>query len=119
MSGKVRLTGTTDRISLAGQGTRFDNVMLRVGFTNVPYYATGDFQVSDSGVTFNDIAVKDRYDGKGTLTGGILFNHLKDIHMDTKISMEGQCWTHAEHGLRFSQRCRQRSGTSPVGQFPG
>ena len=88
MSGKVRLTGTTDRISLAGQGTRFDNVMLRVGFTNVPYYATGDFHVSDSGVTFNDIAVKDRYDGKGTLTGGILFNHLKDIHMDTRISMD-------------------------------
>ena len=88
LNGKVRLSGPTDRISINGSDTRFDNVMLRVGFTNVPYYATGDFSLSDTGVTFNDIAVKDRYDGKGTLTGGILFNHLKDIRMDTRISMD-------------------------------
>ena len=87
LSGKVRVSGKTDNLSISGEGTRFDNVCLKVAYTNVPYFATGPFSIGNNGLIFEDIALKDRYDGTGTLTGGILFNHLKDFRMDTRIDM--------------------------------
>ena len=87
MSGRIRVTGKTDNLSISGEDTRLDNVMLRVAYTDVPYYATGPFHIDDRGVYFDNIAVKDRYDGTGILSGGILYNHLKDFRMDTRISV--------------------------------
>ena len=88
MSGRVSLKGKTDNISISGQDTRLDNVLLKVAFTNVPYFATGPFHVNDNGVVFDNISIRDSYDGTGTLSGGILFNHLKNIRMDTRITMD-------------------------------
>ena len=88
ISGKVSITGRTDDLSISGEGTRFDNVLLKVAYTNVPYYATGPFSVTNNGLLFDDIAIKDRYDGTGTLSGGILFDHLKSFRMDTRIRMD-------------------------------
>ena len=88
ISGKVRVSGETDNLSVQGEGTRFDNVRLKVAFTNVPYFADGPFSIGNNGLVFEDIALRDRYDGTGTLSGGILFNHLKDFRMDTRIRME-------------------------------
>ena len=87
MSGRIRLTGKTDNLSISGEDTRFDNVLLRVAYTDVPYYATGPFHVNDNGVYFDNIAIKDRFDGTGVLSGGILFDHLKNIRMDTRIDL--------------------------------
>ncbi|MBR4755879.1 MAG: hypothetical protein IK076_02960, partial [Bacteroidales bacterium] len=87
VSGKVRLKGKTDALSLSGEDTRLDDVLLRVAYTGVPYFASGPVQISDNGIVFDGISVKDRYDGTGTMAGGILFDHLKDIRMDTRIRM--------------------------------
>ncbi|MBR1926162.1 MAG: translocation/assembly module TamB domain-containing protein [Bacteroidales bacterium] len=89
ISGKVRINGKTDDLCLSGEDTRFDNVLLRVAFTNVPYYADGSFKVDNEGLHLDGISVKDRFDGTGVISGGILFNHLKDIRMDTRIKMSG------------------------------
>ena len=87
MSGKVRIKGKEGAYSLSGEGTRLENAMLRVAYTNVPYYADGPFTIDDNGIHLDGIAIKDRYDGTGTISGGILFNRLKDIRMDTRIDM--------------------------------
>ena len=87
VSGKVRIHGKTDNLSLSGEGTRFDDVMLKVAYTNVPYYANGPFTIDNGGLHLDGIAVRDRFDGTGTISGGILFDHLKNIRMDTGIRM--------------------------------
>ncbi len=88
LSGKVKIGGKLDSPVLSSEGTRFDNALLRVGFTKVPYNVNGPFTLSGSGLTFNDISITDRYDGKGTVSGGILFGEsMKSLRMDTRISM--------------------------------
>ena len=86
-SGRVHVEGPLDKPSLSSEGTRFDNVLLRVGFTNVPYHLTGPFHVDDSGLFFDDIAMKDNYDGTGTISGGLLFKQFQQFRMDTHIRM--------------------------------
>ena len=85
INGKVRVSGKKDDIHLASEGTRFDNLMLKIGYTNVPYFLSGPFHLSDDGLHFDSIAIKDRYEGTGTVTGGIKFNKLKDFNLDTRI----------------------------------
>ena len=85
MNGKVRVYGKKDDIHLASEGTRFDDLMLKIDYTNVPYYLNGPFHLADDGVHFDNIAIRDRYDGTGTVSGGIKFNHLKDFNLDTRI----------------------------------
>ena len=89
VSGKVRIGGTSDLMSLSSEGTRFDDVLLKVGYTNVPYYVTGPFSVSDKGLILDGVTIQDRFDGTGTISGGILYDHLKDFRMDTRIRMRG------------------------------
>ena len=87
VSGKVTVSGKTNDLSVSSEDTRFNDVLLRVAYTNVPYYADGPFKLDNSGLHLDGIAVRDRFDGTGTISGGILFNHMKDFRMDTRISM--------------------------------
>ncbi|MBR5661955.1 MAG: hypothetical protein IKW99_10455 [Bacteroidales bacterium] len=87
LNGKVRINGPTNNLSFSSEGTSFDNVMLRVAYTNVPYFANGPFTLDNNGLHLDGVAVRDRFDGTGKMSGGILFNHLKDIRMATGISM--------------------------------
>lgn len=87
VSGKVRIKGAMDNLSVSSEGARFDDAMLRVGFTNVAYYADGPFSVTDKGLFFEDVSVRDRFDGTGRISGGLLFDKLKDFRMDTRVRM--------------------------------
>ncbi len=89
ISGRVMAKGTLDSLSLSSEGARFDDVLLKVGFTKVPYYVSGPFSVTDSGLFFDDVSIKDRFDGTGTIAGGLLYDHLKNFRMDTRIKMRG------------------------------
>ena len=88
-SGELDVDGTTDRISLSSRDTRLDDAVLQVAYTNVPYFVSGPFHVDDHGITFDDIQLRDRHNGTGTVGGGITFDHLKDIRMATVIRVNG------------------------------
>lgn len=89
ISGRIRMRGTLGNLTLSGEDTRFENVLLKVGFTNVPYYVNGPFSVSDEGLLFDGVTIKDRFDGTGSITGGLRFNKMKDFRLDTGIKMRG------------------------------
>ena len=89
LSGEVAVAGTTDRLSVSSRGTRLDDGLLQVAFTNVPYYVSGPFHIDDHGITFDNMPVRDRYNGTGTVGGGITFDHLKDFAMATSIRVSG------------------------------
>lgn len=89
LNGTVKINGPLDSLSLSSKGTRFDDVLLKVAFTNVPYYVNGPFTISDKGIFFDGLTMKDRFDGSGTITGGLLFDHLRNFRMDTRIQMKG------------------------------
>ena len=89
ISGDFSVIGPLDHLSLSSRGARLDDAVLQVAFTNVPYYLNGPFHIDDYGITFDNIALKDRYRGTGTVSGGITFDHLKDIRMATAIRVNG------------------------------
>ena len=88
-SGEIAVSGPLERLSVSSRGTRLDDALLQVAFTNVPYFVSGPFHIDDHGITFDDMPLRDRYSGTGTVSGGITFDHLKDIRMATSIRVNG------------------------------
>ena len=85
VSGRIDIDGPWDNFDISSQDTRLNNAMLRVDFTNVPYFAEGTFHLDDRGVYFDDVEITDSYNGTGTVTGSINYDHFRDINFNTKI----------------------------------
>lgn len=92
MGGKVHglfhVGGPLDNLSISGEDTFLNGVMLRVAMTNVPYYLSGPFQVSDTGITFNNVTLRDGGNGTGRVRGGVNFDHLKDWRMNMRFIVD-------------------------------
>lgn len=85
LSGDIMMSGPWDRFTLASRDTRIDDAILKIAYTNVPYYANGTFHIDEKGAYFDDIQVKDRYDGHGTVSGSINFDRFNDITFNTRV----------------------------------
>ena len=85
ISGKLRLDGPWNSMSLYSEDTKLNPSMLRVAYTNVPYFAEGRFHMDDMGVYFDDVQITDSHSGYGNVSGSINFDHFRDITFDTRI----------------------------------
>lgn len=87
ISGKFHASGTLDDLHLTSSDSRIEDSELRIAYTNVPYSVSGGFSLDDSGVHFDDIAISDRNGNRGSIAGGIRYDRLKNMEMDTRISV--------------------------------
>jgi hypothetical protein len=87
LSGKISASGPLDELRISSERARFDEATLKVAYTGVPYTVSGPFHIDETGVYFDDISVKDRHDGSGTIFGSINYDHFRDITFDTKMKV--------------------------------
>ncbi|MBR1539321.1 MAG: translocation/assembly module TamB domain-containing protein, partial [Bacteroidales bacterium] len=52
------------------------------------YRADGPFSVSEKGLDFNDILLSDKYGHHATLSGGIPYDHFKDLRTNIRIDLQ-------------------------------
>ena len=83
--GFISVDGTLDNINIESQGTRLRNGRLTLDYTKVPYFADGPFSVSENGLDLTGIELKDRYQGTGKVSGGLLMDKLKDPNLKIGI----------------------------------
>lgn len=89
VSGMFTLDGPLSKLSVKSEDARIENGMLKIGYTNVPYYVDGPFHLNETGAYFDDIQIKDRSTGTGILSGSINWNQFKDISFNTHIKVNG------------------------------
>lgn len=87
ISGDIKAEGPVDALLISSENARIDDSELRIAFTNVPYNATGGFHLDRYGVHFDDIVLQDRFGNTGRISGGIRYDRLKDMELDTRISI--------------------------------
>ena len=88
MSGSISANGPLNQMSISSNGARLDDAVLKIAYTGVPYMAAGEFHLDETGVYFDDINIKDRYTGTGTVYGSINYDHFRDIRFDTRIKVD-------------------------------
>lgn len=86
LSGRIHVDGPLDNLDISSMGTKVNDLMLRVDYTDVPYYANGPFHLDSYGVYFDDIPMRDSRKGSGVIKGNISYDHFRnmlyDIHID-------------------------------------
>ena len=88
ISGKFSVQGPPSRLDIQSTGARFDDAVLKIAFTNVPYTINGGFHIDSKGVYFDSISLKDRKGNSGTVTGEINYDYFKNINFNTYINAE-------------------------------
>ena len=87
ISGRIDLHGPLSDLEISSRDTRLENSMLRIDYTNVPYYADGLFHLDETGVYFDNISLRDSYTGTGMVGGSINWDHFRDISFSTIIQV--------------------------------
>ena len=88
LDGKVKVDGTLDKLKIGSEGLQIVDGVLGVGFTQVPYHVSGPVSVDTEGLHFQNVSIADSSDGKGTVSGGLLFGGFKDMRLDTHIQFD-------------------------------
>ncbi len=88
LSGKVNLSGPLDTLTLSGTGCRLDSIGCTLAYTNVPYRIEGPFSIDNSGIRLDGLTIFDAEGNHGRVNGGVMFNGLKNIKLNTRIVMD-------------------------------
>ncbi len=87
ISGHIKAHGPLDKLTINSEGTRFNRFQFKLDFTQVVYFADGPFSVRDNGITFDNVLIQDRFGHEGKLTGGVPYDHFKDIRLNLRIDL--------------------------------
>lgn len=87
LSGGIDFSGPLNALDLKSRSLRFEDAMLRVAYTDVPYYANGPVTLSSSGLVFDDVTLRDRFGAQGRLRGSINWDHFKDMSLNLGIDI--------------------------------
>ena len=88
LDGKINVDGTLDKLKIASEGMQIVDAVLGIEFTQVPYRVSGPVSVDTQGLHFQNVSIADSSDGKGSVTGSLLFGGFKDLRMDTHVQFE-------------------------------
>ena len=88
LDGRVNVGGTLDKLQIESEGMQIVDGLLQVGFTQVPYHVSGPVSVDTKGLHFQNVGIADNYDGKGSVTGSLLFGGFKDLRLDTHVQFD-------------------------------
>lgn len=88
ISADIGISGTLDKLALNSTNGHFDDFKFILDYTKVPYTVNGPFSISEKGVTFEQAIVKDRYGHEGKLSGGLLYDHFKNMRLNARLNAE-------------------------------
>ena len=88
LDGKVKVDGTLDKLQIGSEGMQIVDGILGVEFTQVPYQVSGPVSVDTEGLHFQDVSIADGSEGKGSVSGGLLFGGFKDMRLDTHVQFD-------------------------------
>ena len=89
LSGHIKASGPIDKLELSSEGVRFNQFQFRLDYTQVDYIADGPVTLSSKGVTFDNVRLNDRFGHDATWSGGIPFDHFKDIRLNLRFDLRG------------------------------
>ena len=88
LDGKVNVGGTLNKLRISSEDLQIVDGLLGIDFTEVAYHVSGPVSVDTEGLHFTNVALTDDADGKGRVTGSLLFGGFKDLRLDTHIQFD-------------------------------
>ena len=87
ISGDIFIDGPLDNLEISSRDGRINNATLKVGYTNVAYNADGAFHIDSQGAYFDQVKIKDRFNGTGEVGGSINWDHFRNMFFDLSLKV--------------------------------
>lgn len=88
ISGNILAKGPLDNLLLKSDSLRFENSLLRLAYTNVPYTINGGAEVDNESLSLRKVSIKDDENGTGELSGKVSFKNFKDLGVDASLRLK-------------------------------
>lgn len=88
LSGEISLGKDSTGFSVAGKRLHIDDIRLGLAYTGVDYIISGPLELDNKGLYFENLAISDGADGKGTLSGAIRHDRLKNFELEAHTEIE-------------------------------
>lgn len=88
ISGGLHLHGPLDKLEIQSENTRLNALAFKLEYTQVDYTLEGPFTVTSQGITFDNIALTDKYKHRGTVSGGIPYDYFKNLRFNLRIDLQ-------------------------------
>lgn len=88
LDGSVHVGGTLNKLQISSKDLELVDGILGIDFTQVVYRVAGPVSVDTEGLHFNKVSVSDGLDGKGSVSGSLLFGGFKNFRMDTHVQFD-------------------------------
>jgi len=88
ISGNIGFSSVKDSVSILSKGVNLDDMNFVLDFTKVKYTISGPVNIDNNGILLDRLILTDQNKNKGTIAGGLYYDRLKDIRLDTKISLD-------------------------------
>lgn len=85
ISGKVKVSGPIDKLSLDSDNIDLENAKLKIIYTNVLYDLNAKIRLSENRIIFEDARLADRLGSVGKLKAELTHNYFKNLMFDTRI----------------------------------
>ncbi|MBO4657893.1 MAG: translocation/assembly module TamB domain-containing protein [Bacteroidales bacterium] len=79
------VTGPLDKLEINSKDGHLNGFEGKITYTQVRYGVEGDFELSPTGVTIRQASMTDGLNGSGRISGGVSFDHFKDIRLDVRM----------------------------------
>lgn len=121
MNGRIVLSGPVDNLSIKSYDCALDSLSCKLLYTQVPYTIDGPFAVDNDGIDLSRLIVSDKYGHFGEVSGGLAYDHFKNIRLDTHIKVEDILGlnTNASQGDGFYGRAFASGDIALVGGSEG
>ncbi|MCQ2119731.1 MAG: translocation/assembly module TamB [Bacteroidales bacterium] len=111
-SGQLDISVKDGTLKMDSKDCSLDNAMMRIAYTDVPYWFTGPFSINEKGVSLSGITVRDRNNGVGKATGGLSWNNFKNARMDASITIDRmEAFNIAENASQYFYGNQSVTGT--------
>lgn len=87
VSGDVHLYGPLNKLNIESTDGKIRNAVIILDYTKVPYRLDGPFHVNEYGLHFDNITIRDMYNGSGSVNGSVYYDHFKDLGVDLGIKV--------------------------------
>jgi hypothetical protein len=89
LTGSISMTadisGPLDNLAVSSNDGRLNDFAGKLNYTQVRYGINGGFEMTPQGVTINSARVTDGANGTGTISGGVSYDHFKDIRLNVRM----------------------------------
>jgi len=87
IDGEIGVHGKIGSAEITSSDVKLQDASMTIDFTGANYVLNGPMSIGNDGIRFLDVSISDGNGGRGTLSGGLVYDRLREMNLDTHVKL--------------------------------